>query len=60
MELLHRRAGRLTAQNGAGHDTCYAACGVTFEYCEKAFKKCMAGKPVRRTFSSGAPDARRC
>ena len=34
------------------HDTCYAACGIEFEYCEQAFKKCMA---VRRT---AAPSCR--
>eukprot|EP01051_Picozoa_sp_SAG22_P008828 SAG22_NODE_696_length_7828_cov_35.057964_4_plen_281_part_00 len=27
-----------------GHDTCYAACGISFSYCEKAFKKCLAKK----------------
>jgi hypothetical protein len=27
-----------------GHDTCYSACGTTFDYCEKQFKRCMQSK----------------
>jgi hypothetical protein len=27
-----------------GHDTCYSACGTSFSYCEKQFKKCMLDK----------------
>ena len=35
-----------------GHDTCYAACGTSFSYCEKQFDTCL--KDMCKTVDGGA------